>query len=86
MGNGKLRGCKNVTKIKRLEKLIKKRFKNVMKLYRVSTTAARFIAGVGLQKLHYCLKGVHPLRSLVTSVLSHFGPFLRTELTEDRSD
>jgi len=23
MGNGKLRGCKNVTKIKRLEKLIK---------------------------------------------------------------
>ena len=30
--------------------------------------------------------GVHPLRSLVTSVLSHFGPFLRTELTEDRSD
>ena len=27
--------------------------------------------------------GVHPLRSLVTSVLSHFGP--RTEVTEDRS-
>jgi len=29
---------------------------------------------------------LHPLRSLVTSVLGHFGPFLRTELTEDRSD
>ena len=43
LGNGKLRGCKNVTKIKRLEKL-KKRFKNVIKRYRVSsTTAARFI-------------------------------------------
>ena len=32
------------------------------------------------------LYGVCPLRSLVTLVLSHFGLFLRTELTEDRSD
>jgi len=33
-----------------------------------------------------CYVALHPLRSLVTSVLGHFGPFLRTELTEDRSD
>ena len=33
-----------------------------------------------------CQPTLHPLRSLVTSVLGHFGPFLRTELIEDRSD
>ena len=45
-----------------------------------------YMAFVDYKKAFDTVKhGVWSLQSLVTSVLGHFGPFLRTEVTKDRT-
>ena len=49
-------------------------------------SATATATGAGCSEVSYFLsvKGRCPLRSLVTSVLGHFGLFLKSELTKDR--